>query len=243
MFKRLCILFLVLGMVSVLSACGSAEQSDTKQPAESEKSEVVAGGWELAGNEAAALPEEVQAAFDKAREKFTGSDLKPVAYVASQVVAGTNHMFLCEATTTTAEPKTSYQMVVVYEDLQGNAEITATKDFDMAAYTEGGSTDIASEKLSGGWSVPDAACGSAVPDDAKAAFDKATSELGGSDLEPLALLGTQVVSGTNYAFLCKSTLVTQEPVSGIQVVTVYADLDGKAEVSNISTVDPADYNG
>ena len=58
----------------------------------------------------------------------------------------------------------------------------------------------------------------------------------------MALLGTQLVSGMNYAFLCFSTLQTEETINGIQVVTVYSDLKGNAEVINISTVDPADYN-
>ena len=66
-------------------------------------------------NEASVLPEDVQTAFDNATETFTGSELKPVVYVASQAVAGTNYMILCEAATTTETPAESYQMVVVFE--------------------------------------------------------------------------------------------------------------------------------
>ena len=73
-------------------------------------------------------------------------------------------------------------------------------------------------------------------------YDQATEKLDGNELEPMALLGTQVVAGTNYAFLCHSTLQTEETINGIQVVTVYEDLDGNAEIINICTVDPADYN-
>ena len=81
-----------------------------------------------------------------------------------------------------------------------------------------------------------------IPQEAKDVFDKAAGNLDGNELEPMALLGTQVVAGTNYAFLCFSTLQTEETINGIQVVTVYEDLDGNAEITNICTVDPADYN-
>ena len=243
MLKKLSILLLALTMIIACTACGSEGQTETTEAeTDIETTEPLDGGWEIADNEAAALPEEVRTAFDKAAEEFTGSELKPVSYVANQVVAGTNYMILCESETTTAQPVRSYQMAIIYADLEGNAEMTSLKDFDMTAYTEGDNTEISSEKLAGGWNVPEDAVGSEIPEDAQAAFDKATEQFTGSDIEPLALFGTQVVAGTNYAFICKSTLTTQEPVSGIQIVTVYADLDGNAEITNISTLDPADYN-
>jgi len=151
-------------------------------------------------------------------------------------------MILCEAETMTAQPVRSYQMAIIYADLEGNADLTSVKDFDLTAYTEGNNTDIDGEQLMGGWTVPEDAIGSEPPEDAKAAFDKAAEQFTGSDIQPLALLGTQVVAGTNYVFICKSTLTTQEPVGGIQIVTVYVDLEGNAEITNISTVYPADFN-
>jgi hypothetical protein len=36
--------------------------------------------------------------------------------------------------------------------------------------------------------------------------------------------------------------VTQEPVTSLQLVTVYEDLDGNASITNICTLDPAAYN-
>jgi len=243
MFKRFCVMLLAFTMMFMVSACGSSGQpAEDEQSEESVPSEAVSGGWELFDNEASVLPDDVQTAFDKASETFTGSELKPVAYVASQVVAGTNYMILCEAATTTETPVTSYQMVVVYADLDGNAEITQVREFDLTAYTEGGSTEISTEQLAGGWTAAEDKSSVVMPQEAKDAFDKAIADLDGNELEPMALLGTQVVAGTNYAFLCFSTLQTEETINGIQVVTVYEDLDGNAEVTNISTVDPADYN-
>ena len=243
MLKKLSLLLIALAMIIACTACGSEEQpDDTAAETDIKSAEPMTGGWEIAENDAAALPEDVQTAFDKAVEQFDGSELTPVAYIADQVVAGTNYMILCEAETVTAEPVKSYQMVIVYADLEGNAELTAVKDFDLTAYTEGNNTEISSEQLAGGWNVPEDAVGSVIPEEAQAAFDKAAEQFTGSDIEPLALLGTQVVAGTNYAFICKSTLTTQEPISGIQIVTAYADLEGNAKIINISTVDPAEYN-
>ena len=243
MLKKISILFLALALIIAFAACGSEGQTEnTGAETDIENTEPIDGSWEIAGNEAAALPEEVQTAFDNVIEQFTGSELTPVAYIANQVVAGANYMILCEAETTTAEPVRSYQMAIIYADLEGNAELTAIKDFDLTAYTEGNNTEISSEQIAGGWNVPEDAVGSVIPEDAQAAFDKAAEKFTGSEIEPLALLGTQVVAGTNYAFICKSTLTTQEPVSGIQIVTVYADLDGNAEITNISTIDPATFN-
>ena len=64
----------------------------------------------------------------------------------------------------------------------------------------------------------------------------------GNSLTPVAYLGKQIVSGTNFAFLCHSTLVTEEPVVSMQVVVINQDLEGNATLTNIVTVDPADFN-
>ena len=241
MLKKLSVVLLAFVLLFVMAAFGSSDQT-SENTSETETSEPVAGGWELFDNKTNVLPEDVQASFDKASETFTGSELKPVAYVASQVVAGTNYMILCEAATTTEQPKTSYQMVIVYADLEGKAEITQMKEFDLTAYVEGDSTEISAEKLAGGWEPAEDRSSVVIPQEAKDVFDKAAGNLDGNELEPMALLGTQVVAGTNYAFLCFSTLQTEETINGIQVVTVYEDLDGNAEITNICTVDPADFN-
>ena len=87
MLKKFSSILLILIMITVITACGSSNetvQNDT--PEETEVTEAKSGGWELYDNEANVLPDTVQEAFDKAAEKFTGSELKPLAYVASQVV-------------------------------------------------------------------------------------------------------------------------------------------------------------
>ena len=79
--------------------------------------------------------------------------------------------------------------------------------------------------LTGGWSLPDSITISA---DAQAAFDNA--ELGGSDVdyEAVALLGTQVVAGTNYCFLCKEINTVSGEADGYCLIYVYEDLEGNS---------------
>lgn len=47
--------------------------------------------------------------------------------VATQVVAGTNYRFICNAVTTTREPQTYQAEVVVYQPLPGHGEARITK--------------------------------------------------------------------------------------------------------------------
>ena len=84
--------------------------------------------------------------------------------------------------------------------------------------------------LVGGWSEPESPV---VTDEAKAALEKATESLVGAEYTPVALLGTQLVAGTNYAILCKVTAVVPEAEPEFMLVVVYQDLNGNAEITDI----------
>lgn len=245
--KKYIALILAAMLMLCLAACGSESQDDdAADEAELTEDAVgsgVDGGWTVTDSSAVKLPEEVQTAFDKALEGFTGSNLTPLAYFGSQVVAGTNYAVLCRAETVTPDPDESLVVAIIYADLQGNAELTHLNDFDFDDYTEADDDDDDDDdELVGGWQIPEDYTKADLPAEASAAFEKASEGLLGNDLVPMACLGTQIVSGTNYAILCHSTLTTESPVEKIQVVTVYEDLDGNAEITNIATVDIADYN-
>ncbi len=87
--------------------------------------------------------------------------------------------------------------------------------------------------LAGGWSVPE---DPAVTDELLALFEKGMEGLVGVDYVPVVLLGTQVVAGTNYAFLCQGTVVVPDAVPSWKVVYLYADLEGNASVLEIADV-------
>ena len=75
-----------------------------------------------------------------------------------------------------------------------------------------------------------------IPDDVKAAFDKALEGLVGHTYEPIAILGTQVVSGMNYCLLCKTTVVTPDAPVSYTLVYIYEALDGTAEILSMQDV-------
>ena len=99
-----------------------------------------------------------------------------------------------------------------------------------AAKNEKDEVNVEDLPLVGAWETPE---DTALTEEAKAAFDKAMEGLVGVDYEPLALVGTQVVSGMNYCILCKATPVYPDAESYEALVTVYADLNGNAEVTDI----------
>ena len=204
--------------------------------------EPVVGGWTIIGEGKAQLPEEAEQAFKTVTEKLLGADYVPVAYLGSQVVAGMNYAILCTRTLVTANPVTDLAVLTVYVDLTGSAELLNISDFNIGDYAQAEDPG-APEQLMGGWQAPETAeAMDAMPQDAATAYTKAFEGFVGNDLTPVALLGTQVVAGMNYAFLCHSSLVTLEPVVSMQLVVIYADLSGNATVTNIVTINPADFN-
>ncbi|MBR3248255.1 MAG: hypothetical protein IKG03_07655 [Clostridiales bacterium] len=91
----------------------------------------VPGGWSNA--DSPEITEDVKKVLDKASETLTGVSYEAVAYAGSQVVAGTNHAILCKVTPSVSgtDSKASLALVYVYEDLQGNCEITDTSEVEL----------------------------------------------------------------------------------------------------------------
>ena len=88
--------------------------------------------------------------------------------------------------------------------------------------------------LLGGWSTPDSP---EITPELQELFDKATEGLLGVSYTPLALVGTQLVSGMNYCFLCEAKAVIPNAVPYYVNVTVYKDLEGNAKVTDIEGVE------
>lgn len=184
---------------------------------------VLDGGWTKA--ESPEITEEFLKVFNKATETLTGVEYKPVAYIASQVVAGVNHLVLCRASLVVPTPDDEhdyYSLVYIYEDLNGGAEVTKLIDSDISAI-------VTIPDITGGWAEPETP---AVTDDAKKALEKACETLTGAEYTPVALLGTQVVAGTNYALLCEMKATVPDASTEYAVVYVYADLEGNAEITD-----------
>ena len=117
MKKLFALILTILMMISAASAEGT-----------------LCGGWTPSADPA--VTEELQALFDKGTETLTGAGYIPVAFLGTQVIAGTNYAFLCRAVTAypgALETGPSYAMVYLYRDLSGNVSILSIADFDIGS--------------------------------------------------------------------------------------------------------------
>lgn len=247
--KKIAALLLSVTMMASVAACGgtgttpnveksgksastttAAQAQRTDSGASATAAQAIDGGWEI-NRGALSLDQNAEAkkAFERAMEKLVGADYEPIAVLASQVVAGTNYCILCRVTPTVPDAEPSYSLVYVYEEPGGKAKVTNVSD--LIAPAEEGQT--------GAWEVNTGKVPLDNNADAQKAFEKALDGMTGADYEAIALLGTQVVSGTNYLLLCRVTPVIPDAEPSFCLVTVYEDLEGKAEISEIQDLDIA----
>ncbi len=223
---------LMLCGLTLLSVCACGQKPDVKaEPANTEveiqETGEITGGWNRA--DSPVVTDEVKALLEKALEGMSGANYTPVAYIGSQVVAGTNHAILCRVAPVYPDAEETYVIVYLYENLDGNVEITETVDSNRNA-------DLS--ETEGGWAQPDTP---ALTDEAKAALEKALEGMDGANYNSIALISSQVVAGMNYCILCEITPVYPDAESHYALVYVYADLDGNAEITE--TVDFVSENG
>ena len=218
-------------LLGFLAACESENnvqnQNETKNASDktekaaktTDPDNIVSGGWSR--GEPAEITDDIKAVFKKASEGDKNAEYTPVAYVSSQIVAGKNHMVLCKAIPRGDNADVTYALVTVYEDPDGNAEITQVLGSTVKADYPGG--------LAGGWSE---ASSPELTPEAKDALEKAAENVADAQYRPIAFLGDQVVAGKNYLLLCEITTTAQKPVSRYSLVYVYEDLNGNAEITD-----------
>ena len=228
--KRMTAAFLILAlfasMGAVLSSCGK-DSPDGKITDTSAIAEGIDGGWTKPASPA--VTEDLKKVFDKACETLAGTEYIPVAYLGSQVVAGTNHSFLCRARASYGDAEAYYAVVTVYEDLEGNAEILNEVMTDIVAD---------SGDAPGAWTetgTPE------LTDEAKDALAKACETLTGMEYTPVALLATQTVSGTNYRILCEAAASVPGDISGYAILIVNRDPQGGAEIVETLPFEKEEY--
>ena len=202
---------LTAAMVLALAGCGKKTQTETTQ---------LLGGWQLTASPV--VTEEVRGLLDKALEGYTGAGFEPVAYVATQVVAGTNHLLVCRTAPVVPGAIETWALVTLYQDLEGNVTISDVQNSGVETYVNG---------LMGGWQLPESPVISA---DLANSIEKALEGFTGSKVTPVALLSQQVVAGMNYKLLAQVSPVSQDPKPAWALVTIYVDLQGNAQISDIT---------
>lgn len=221
----------LLTAVLALSCAANAAQGETVTAPSKETTAAVQiieedaldGGWRNA--EGPAITPELAELCGNAMEMLVGADYTPVALLATQVVAGTNYRILFRTTPVVPDAVETYAIGTIYEDLEGKATLE-----DMQA------TDVETNlsDMPGGWMEPESV---ELTEEAQAAFDAALEGLVGVDYQPIALLASQVVAGTNYAVLCQATVVYPGAEPSYAIVYVSADLEGQAEIMEIENLE------
>jgi len=81
---------------------------------------MIAGGW----SKFRALTAEDKDVFERAMKGLVGVSYEPLL-VSTQVVAGENFKYLCNATLVIQEPTTSHKMVQIFRSLENEVSITS----------------------------------------------------------------------------------------------------------------------
>jgi hypothetical protein len=152
------------------------------------------------------MPQKVATAFSALANQLIGAEYEPIAYLGSQVVNGTNHAVLAKQILTTGRDTTNI-VVIVFNEKPGAMEDTLVS---IDRVVEGGAP------LGGVQLNPQ----TDIPDNAMDAWNEAFGAWVGAKLEPIALLGTQVVKGTNFIFAATVTPVVPDATAKASIVTI-----------------------
>lgn len=246
--KKLLVALLVLLM---LAGCSAKQEPVVEEPEIEEPVGPVgpvAGGWTIN----AELPEMNDAIFDIARQGLDGASYSPLFVLGTQLVAGTNYQYLCYQKVVVPNATPSFKVVTVYKALgeesddsntigvKLDASIINIADFEVENFlSEQGETTPAG--MMGGWIVSES-FPNFLSEEENAIFEKAFEGFTGVGYTPIAKLASQVVAGTNYAFLATGTTVKAEPQTHLYVINIYNDLEGNATINNICGINLTDFN-
>lgn len=220
------------GALAVVSftACSKAKETTAETTAdmvvEKMSGDKRVGGWSVPQD--TKITDEELKIFNKAIEGLTGVGYEPVAYLGSQVVAGTNHCFLCKSTVIYPGATNRYTLVYIYEKLDGTEEILKFEDVTLPGTADADGTPIA-----GGWRYTE---NPEADDNVTEVVDKATGKLLGAEYEPVAYIGSQVVAGMNHAVLCRITAISPDAEDGYALLYIYEDLNGGFEILEINEI-------
>lgn len=195
---------ILAALVPAMLLTGCFNKPESEPPAGKEKE--IVGGWKVnTGEITPQLSDEETDIFMSAIDIISKTKYEPVAVLGTQVVAGMNYAYLCRTT----NHLTSWSVAVVYKDLKGRTQITSVRDIDLGDIRSISDKELfASKNLLGGYRVSE-------------------------DISPV-LLGTQIVSGTNYKTLYISD-------GKICVATVYEDLGGNKKTIEEQNLDLSYY--
>ena len=222
------IIIIILGCL-IITSCGKSEDKPN-----------IVGGWEIyTENKTIDIPISAKTAFEKAYKEYDEIKLEPIALLATEVKEGTNYMFLCLGSS--KKNASTYKMVVVNNNQDNKAKITSVKDLELAKYANQDSEQD-SLTLTNNWVPFENFKEATLPTDIKKSFEDATKNFEGMTFKPIALLGSQVVSGKNYAILALGEMTADKTYYTIDVLTIYVDLNNNSLLSQLSYLNLSDFS-
>lgn len=177
------------------------------------------------------FPEEVEKAFNDAKDDYQDGELIPIALLGEQIVAGTNYMFLC---TNNSE----YNTVIVYKNIQGESQITSVNRFNPKNYLYKNDS-IDNDEIVGGWETKLLENETNIPDNIRESFLKAKEKITAEDYSPIVILANND-DDDEYAILSYGT-VQKNKVSTTGVYVIRLDTKNN-EFKTISQVNLAEFN-
>ena len=88
--------------------------------------------------------------------------------------------------------------------------------------------------MPGGWQVT---TDETVTEETRTLLNKAFDGIDGEAIKPIAVLGTQVVAGTNTCILCRITPAVTDAVPYYVLIYIYEDLQGNVQLLQIQELD------
>lgn len=215
-------LLLIIGLIITMSGC------------QKEEKEELTGGYTLESSVAGTLSEAAKQAYEEA----TSNDYhtyEPLACIKEQVVNGKNYAIL-------AKNKDGLVILFIYKPLNGTAEITSVSNFNMQDYlTKEITIQDEQETLMGGWNTPQDGGLTTMPQALATASSRAFLDFKDLYLDPLCVLGTQVVSGINYALICRGRASNNSTKADIYLVELYVDTSSNPTITTVSPIDITKY--
>ena len=191
----------------------------------------LSGGWTEC--ESPKLTADEKKVFNAATADLVGVNYKPIAKVATQVVAGLNYCFICESTAVVMNPKTRYSFVYVYSAVDGTSTVSSVETIDVADDT---GMDLVTgpgggAARSGGYQKPDSP---EVDATLRSYVEKAAAGISKDIIyTPLALIGVRENDGQDYRVFCKRTAVRPGAKSTYSILDIHANLIGDVVVADI----------
>lgn len=221
--------------VLLMTGCTIPQSSSSKSPTASGTASVSEGSWQVSNDLAAAeLPDDAQKALEQVMAASTdGGTFQPIALLARQAVSGTNYEILGFSDDSSAA--SSLEVVTIYENLEGNAEITGNVMMNLADVTDQDHEYKQEPEAVGAWETNT----DGIAQDDKS--EKAPTN-GNKIYTTVVVLGK---NGDRTASLCFEKAVLKDGSRSYcyAIITDSIETDGETKMDSVYEIDPADWAG